>query len=234
MDASSAISIELPTPAPIAMRRSPPFARRLKLFGNAPGTQVRRFAPREAIFKTGESAQQVHTVLRGVVMVSQRLPDGRRQVVDMVGVGGMFGLAAEDRYDCRSEAVTDCVVGAVPRDVISGTASLRLKAHEAMEGELRRMRALLSIHARKSAVERVAAFLLLLAGPSRNATTIYVPLTRSEIADFIGLTTESVSRCFASLRRTGVFGHEKGGRLDVADWPRLREISLGQDFAPSP
>ena len=89
------------------------------------------------------------------------------------------------------------------------------------------MRRLLSIHGRKYAMERVAAFLDSLVDESSAPAEIAIPVSRGEAADYIGLTIESTSRCFSKLKRLEVLGKESGDLLHVLDWARLRRIARG-------
>lgn len=192
-------------------------------------TEIRRYDARETIFVAGEPARLVHEVVEGVAMVSQLLPDGRRQVLDIVGAGRLLGLGSATEYDCSAETLTACVVRGYRKAGVETAPRTQARLMQAMALEARRMRQHLSINGRKFAVERVAAFLESLVDGSGFAPIIVVPLSRGEMADYIGLTLETTSRCFAKLKRSKVLGKERGDLIRVLDWPKLRQLARGVD-----
>jgi CRP-like cAMP-binding protein len=162
-------------------------------------------------------------------MVSQRLPDGRRQVLDIVDAGRLLGLGSATQHDCSAEALTACVVRGYRRTGVETAPRTQARIMQAMALDARRMRQHLSINGRKFAVERVAAFLESLVDESDSTPIIVVPVSRGEMADYIGLTLETTSRCFAKLKRLKVLGKEHGDLMHVLDWPKLRQLARGVD-----
>ena len=181
------------------------------------------------IFAAGDAARLLYEVVDGVAMVSQLLPDGRRQVLDIVGAGRLLGLGSATQHDCSAEALTACVVRGYRRAGVETAPRTQARIVQAMALDVRRMRQHLSINGRKFAVERVAAFLEFLVDGSDSKPIIVVPLSRGEMADYIGLTLETTSRCFAKLKRLKVLGKECGDLIHVLDWPKLRQLARGVD-----
>jgi len=229
MDASFALLVpEVPTSSPqMIARRSMAPASRPRALDELQLTEIRRYDARQTIFAAGDAARLVHEVVDGVAMVSQRLPDGRRQVLDIVGAGRLLGLGSGPRHDCSAESLTACVVRGYQRAGVETSPRTHARVLQAMALDVRRMRQHLSINGRKFAVERVAAFLESLVGQSASTPIIEVPLSRGELAEYIGLTLETTSRCFARLKRLKVLGKEHGDLVHVLDWPRLRQLARG-------
>ena len=100
-----------------------------------------------------------------------------------------------------------------------------------MADEIRRMRDHVVLLGQKSAMARVAGFLCaLLADPKALRSKAVVPLSRSEIADYLGLTNETVSRSIAQMKRVRVLGPEDGDAMVVSDVRRLKGLARGEDI----
>ncbi|MFN0262457.1 helix-turn-helix domain-containing protein [Tepidamorphus sp. 3E244] len=171
----------------------------------------------ELIFAEGDAATRRYEITDGAVMLFKVLPDGRRQLVELLGPGDMFGLTCTGDYDCSAETLVstrlnvfhrlDC--SQVPADICRMCRQLQNKVSN------------LHDHAvalgRKSAMEKVAGFLLNLQSVSKPRPNGHVrlPMTRQEMADYLGLTIETVSRSLSALRREGLIVFDK------ADWFHL-------------
>ncbi|MDK9697386.1 MAG: Crp/Fnr family transcriptional regulator [Siculibacillus sp.] len=218
------------TPAPlrtdISRRRRP--ATRMP----RPAVKVHHLAPREYLFVEGDPSNDVHEVASGAVLVVRTLPDGRRQIVDVVGPGRLFGLTASDRHRCSAVASTDAVVCRLDRDVAARHPLIADRLGRAALVEIDRLRDLALALGRKSALERVAGFLLSLVGePTSTSAEIHLPVTRAELADHLGLTLETVSRTTSRLKRDGLVVEDRGDRFVIADCRRLAEIAAGRGAA---
>lgn len=232
MDASFAPPEEVSTPSPrVASQPSLRTANRVHILDETRLVKIRRYDAREAIFAAGDAAPLVYEIKEGAAMVSQRLPDGRRRVLDIVGPGRFLGLGTAARHDCSAEALTACVVRGYRKEDFETSPRTRTRVLQAMALDMRRMRQLLSINGRKYAMERIAAFLESLVDESAVDPFIFVPLSRGEMADAVGLTIETASRCVAKLKRLKVLGDEYGELMHVLDWPRLRELARGGDVS---
>lgn len=216
------------TAAPATSR--PTTARRRLVPSAAPHPTVRvqRLAPREYLFVEGDPSGDVHEVASGAVLVIRSLPDGRRQIVDVVGPGRLFGLTAADRHRCSAVAATDTVVCRLERHAATPHPLLAERLSRAALVELDRLRDLALALGRKSALERVAGFLLSLVGDATlGAAEIHLPVTRAEMADHLGLTIETVSRNTTRLRKDGLVSEDRGDRIVIADCRRLAAIAAG-------
>jgi CRP/FNR family transcriptional regulator, nitrogen fixation regulation protein len=159
--------------------------------------------PRDAeIFGESEPADYLYMVVSGTVRTYKILSDGRRQVSGFYLPGDIFGLEFTDEHTLSAEAINDTKVLVVKRSALNALANRDpLVAHQlfALTGrELHRVqdRILLLI---KNARERVASFLLEMAERASENNTIELPMSRQDIADYLGLTIETVCRTLTSL-----------------------------------
>jgi CRP-like cAMP-binding protein len=155
------------------------------------------------IFGEGEPAEYVYKVMSGAVRTYRILNDGRRQISAFYLPGDVFGLEAGEEHSCSAEAISDSSVLVVKRSIVMAVAE--------REGDV--ARALWAITARelreaqnhsmlliKSAMERVASFLLEMARRHPVGSAVELPMTRQDIADYLGLTIETVSRTLTQLQ----------------------------------
>jgi CRP/FNR family nitrogen fixation transcriptional regulator len=159
--------------------------------------------PRDTeIFGENEPADYLYKVLSGTVRTYKILSDGRRQVGGFYLPGDIFGLEFADEHTLSAEAVSDTKVLVVKRSALSALAgrdpSVAQQLFALTGRELHRVqdRTLLLI---KNARERVASFLLEMADRASENNIIELPMSRQDIADYLGLTIETVSRTLTSL-----------------------------------
>jgi CRP/FNR family transcriptional regulator len=215
----------------------------LDIFDGAP---VRDLAPNEVIISAGEPATQVFNILSGVLRVTRTGYDGRRQVLSFLFRDNFVGLTATDSYFFSVEAVTPARVSCCPRRQLD----------ERLAGDPRAERAFLNMMFRvvedildvvfslgqRTAIERLAVFLLYLRHWHRLTDRlasdddpalreIQVPMSREDIADFLGLKKETVSRSLRDLEDRGLIRRLDTHRIRVDDLQRLRELAGIGDFA---
>ena len=157
---------------------------------------------RTTIYSAGGCADRVLYILRGVVRTSRVSATGRREVGDFYGPGSVYGLESGAARCFAAEAVTDCEFLIVFRHEIRFDPQLQQAIDAAMRLELARMQDHLSLLRRMSAREKVASFLTRLSGP--HAVSPALPMGRQDVADFLGLTMETVSRVLSQFERDGV------------------------------
>ena len=162
-----------------------------------------RFQRNAEIYGEGEPAEQFYKVVTGAVRSSKLLHDGRRQIGAFHLPGDIFGLEEGLEHSFSAEAVSDCTIVAADRnDIVALAAKHGGIAHElwsATATSLRGAQEHMLLLGRKTAEERVASFLLKMA--SNNETDrIELPMGRQDIADYLGLTIETVSRTLTHLR----------------------------------
>jgi CRP-like cAMP-binding protein len=164
------------------------------------------YARNSEIFGENEPAEYLYKVVSGSVRTYKILNDGRRQVGGFHLVGDIFGLEFADEHSLSAEAITDCKILVVKRSALNALAgrdaSVARQLLTLTGCELRRVqnRILLLI---KNAQERVAGFLLEMARRDSPSDVIELPMSRQDIADYLGLTIETVSRTLWALENCG-------------------------------
>jgi CRP/FNR family transcriptional regulator, nitrogen fixation regulation protein len=154
------------------------------------------------IFGENEAADYLYKVVSGAVRTYKILSDGRRQVGGFYLPGDIFGLEFGDEHTLSAEAIIDTKVLVIKRGALNALAgrdaAVASQLFTFTARELRRVqdRILLLI---KSAQERVASFLLEMAERASGSNGIELPMSRQDIADYLGLTIETVSRTLTSL-----------------------------------
>lgn len=215
-------------------RNSTPRAMSSFIDGLAAGLP-RTIESREHLFCEGDRADYIYLVEAGHICISRLLADGRRHVIDFAYPGDIIGLGALDRHAASAQATTRTRVRCIPvaqlHDIAARDASLSRKLYDAMAHELMAAREHLFAVSQCTATERVAGFLLSLS--RRNArrgedpTEIVLPMTRTDIADFLGLTIETVSRTFSKFRADGLIDVEQCVLVTIRDADALAEAAAG-------
>ncbi|GEC30397.1 transcriptional regulator [Sinorhizobium fredii USDA 205] len=189
----------------------------------------RRVEPGSEMIGQGEAANNYANIIRGVVKLSKMLSDGRQQIVGLQFAPDFMGRPFMRESALSAEAATDTDVCAFPRAVIErlvGEApGLEHRLHEQALKELDEARDWMLTLGRKTAQEKVASFLYLIAthvDPENGVAKEFdLPLSRADIADYLGLTIETVSRQITKLRKEGVIRVENSRRVIVPDGRRL-------------
>ena len=190
---------------------------------------VQSFAKDEEIFGEGDRAAYVYKVLSGVVRTSKLLSDGRRQIDAFHLAEDIFGIEAGDEYRFCAESVGDCVVVAYRRNHLAAlTGSDVQLAQEVTMGMLRslvRAQNHMLLLGRKSALEKIATFLLDMAERTADDDALDLPMSRTDIADHLGLTIETVSRSFTQLERQGLIGLPSARHVVLSNRAALERLN---------
>ena len=185
------------------------------------------FAKDEEIYGQGERADLVYRMISGTVRTSRFMADGRRPIGDFYYPGDVFGLETTGSHSMAAEALSDCVILAASRQAMlaaGGESELKDLMWDATVRDLESAREHLTLLVRKSASERVASFLLGLA-QRRGETAVELAMGRQDMADYLGLTIETVSRVISDLRRRGILAADKQDRLRIPDICTLCRLS---------
>jgi len=181
-----------------------------------------------------EAVECYSNVLGGVVKLTKSLPDGRQQIVGLQFAPDFLGRPFKAESDINTEAATEVSLCSFPRTVIErmmrNAPELEHRLLEQALNELDEARNWMVALGRKTASEKVASFLLMIArniDPSVDTvaeqTSYDLPLTRADIADFLGLTIETVSRQLTRLRADGVIRIENHRHIIVDGLSRLEQ-----------
>lgn len=194
----------------------------------------------QPLFHEGDSATRVFTLTSGALKLYKLLPDGRRQVTGFMFPGDFLGISVDDEHAFTVEAVTESQLCGFSRSRFGDFA----EAHPEVERELYRIaahelaaaQAQMVLLGRKTAEERLASFFLALVGRAEKAaghkvSMIDLPMSRADIADYLGLTKETVSRVLASLKGKRIVRLEAQSRVEVLDRAGLAAMAEGQDGA---
>jgi CRP-like cAMP-binding protein len=190
------------------------------------------FPPRVTIIDEGEPARAIYQIVSGNVMISKLLPDGRRQIFELLGPGGIFGVTPNGHHDSVAESLTDVRLTAFDKGPAENSLSFNSFMAELLKIQICALHEHAVLLGRKSAVERVASYIMeLIEAPSHQAglgsdsVTVRVLMTRSEIADYLGLTLETVSRAFSQLKRSDIIAYERHDGLMQVHIKRLRPLT---------
>jgi CRP/FNR family nitrogen fixation transcriptional regulator len=179
----------------------------------------RFFQQGDEIFAEGEPYTAFYKVVSGTVRVGKLLIDGRRQIDAFHFPGDVFGLESSDRHRFTSEAVDDVEVIAYRRStfatIVRENPAFGEQLMSSMVTNLDRAHDHMVLLGRKTAVERMASFLLDLARRTSRSDRVELSMQRTDIADYLGLTIETVSRLLTQLARDGLIRLTKAGRTIV-------------------
>lgn len=197
--------------------------------------QSRTLEAKEHLFCEGDAASHVYRVEVGHICIYRMMPDGRRQVVDFAYPGDLIGLGALVEHTDSAQAMERTIVRALAqstlRELAQSDTGLGIKLYEALSRELMAARELLFTVSQRTAAERIAAFLVALsrrnAKRGENANEIVLPMTRMDIADFLGLTIETVSRTLTKLRHEGVIDLEQCILVTILKPDALAQLAHG-------
>ena len=180
---------------------SPPLAGAIEMMGT-----LMSFGRNSEIYGEGEPADYLYKVVSGTVRTSKILADGRRQIGSFHLPGDVFGLEVGDDHAFSAEAITETKVLVVRRSALFGLASRDGNVARQMwtqaGNELTRVQDHIMLLV-KTAQERVVGFLLEMADRTLHQDAVELPMSRQDIADYLGLTIETVSRTLTTLESDG-------------------------------
>jgi len=193
---------------------------------------TRSYAAGESVVWVGDRMAFVGSVISGVASLTQTLDDGRTQMVGLLLPSDFLGRPGRDCAPYTVTALTDTQLCCFHRrpfeELMRKNPRISARLLEMTLDELDAAREWLLLLGRKSAREKIASFLAIIArraAPQRTASgaavTFDLPLTRDAMADYLGLTIETVSRQISALKREGVIALKGARRVTVPDFARL-------------
>ena len=183
-----------------------PAADQFSVIASCSGVIATEFSYRkdEEIYGEGEPSEYVYQVVRGAVRTYKLLNDGRRQIGAFHLPGDVFGLDVGSTHRLTAEAIGDTTVRLVKRRSLEAAAGSNVQvAHNLWTmtaNDLRHAEDHMLLLGRKTSLERVAAFLMEMDKRSTAAGILALPMCRRDIADYLGLTLETVSRSMSQLQ----------------------------------
>lgn len=185
------------------------------------------YAREEEVYGEGEEAEFVYRVVGGAVRTHKVLSDGRRQITGFHLPGDLFGFEQGETHRHTAEALADTKVLIFRRRQVERAATDRAEVACQLWGmatnNLRLAQDLTLLLGRRSATERVAAFLMEVDERLGGNGTFALPMTRRDIADYLGLTIETVSRTLSQLEEDGAL-QRAGGRQVSLRRAKLRRV----------
>ncbi len=192
----------------------------------AAGTVV-NFAQDREIYAEGATAMAFYKVVSGVVRTCKFLSDGRRQIDAFYRAGDIFGIEGDAEHSLSAEAVSDCTLISYRRRgvdaAIAGGTGIQLFDHLLRRVAQTQEHALLL--GRRSALEKVAAFLVDWADQSADRKIVSLAMTRQDIADYLGLTIETVSRTLSQLERDRLIDMPVARQIRLTNIQALRDLN---------
>ncbi len=193
----------------------------------------------DILFDEGATATQSFNLTEGCLKLYKLLPDGRRFITDFLYPGDFLGLADQQAYACTAEAVGAARLCKFERKALDNLVQRHscLERHllDRARAELSDGREQLLMLGQKTARERVASFIMGQSAKAKqrnlSATTVETPMRRADIADHLGLTTETVSRTLTNLTNDGLIGVEAGRRIIIRDAATLAALAAGHEAA---
>jgi CRP/FNR family transcriptional regulator, nitrogen fixation regulation protein len=199
-----------------------------------------KYAKGTEIFAENETADYVYQIISGAVRTLKLLPDGRRQIGAFYLPGDIFGVENGDAHRITAEAIVDIKVllakrtrifGEFSEESLTGTREvLKLLTRSLQHAENH-----LLLLGRQTSVEKVAAFLIEMDRRLQSPGEIILSMNRRDIADYLGLTIESVSRALSILRSEGLLsfrGYAHRG-IVLHQRTRLAQLAISSESRPA-
>ena len=192
------------------------------------GTVIHFVEGRE-IFAEGGNTESFYKVVSGVVRVCKFLSDGRRQIEAFHVAGEVFGFELGDERHMSAEAVSDCTLVSYRRHGVEQIAQrneavshqlLQLAMHNLAQAQDHSM-----LLGRRGAAEKVAGFIIGWAKRCRTEGVVHLAMSRQDMADYLGLTIETVTRSLSQFERDGVIALPSTRQLKVLDADALEDLA---------
>jgi CRP-like cAMP-binding protein len=192
---------------------------------------IRHFAANEHAFFEGDKESHIYRIEAGLMRLYRLLADGRRQIIAFRSAGNVIGIGSHGKQFCSAEAVTAVTLRSLPLSVayrrIREEPFFQSEYLNLLSNELAEARQQLAMLNKRSASERVAAFIADHSRRSPHADRVELQVSRNDIADFLGLTIETVSRTLTRLRNQHVIETPHAQSIIITDFDRLENLANG-------
>jgi len=193
-----------------------------------------KYQPGDTVVFEADEAVNVYSLTSGLLRLSKLLPDGRRQIAGFLFPGDFLGITMEEEHAFTAEAITLSALCKFPRkrfdEFVAAHPQLERRLYVVAAHELAAARQQLVLLGRKTATERVASFLLMLSGrcsAQRGFTEIDLPVSRIDMADYLGLRIETVSREISALKAARVIQLTGRQSFRIVERERLEQLAEG-------
>jgi CRP/FNR family nitrogen fixation transcriptional regulator len=187
------------------------------------------FVRNQEIYAEGEGADCWYKVISGAVRICKLLADGRRYIGEFCFSGDCFGLDSAIMRNFSAEAVSDAIVMRLPRkateQLVDQNPALARLLRETMLRDLMNAHSRMLMLGRMTAPERVAAFLLEMFDRRDATRNLSLPMSRNDIADYLGLTIETVCRLLSAFKREGAIAIPNAHQVELHDRAALEAIA---------
>ncbi len=181
------------------------------------------FEPGAEIYAQGEKSGNLYKVEFGAVRIYRLLSDGRRQISAFHLPGEVFGFEVDGHHHFFAEAIRATGVSILRPSSSDADAASEMLPLALLN--LTRAQEHLLVLGRQNATERIAAFLADISARQGGLRKIELPMPRTDIADYLGLTIETVSRVFSKLKQEGVIKLASLRNIEIAKWQALHDIA---------
>lgn len=197
----------------------------------------RSFQAGQSVIWSGDRMEFVGSVVSGIASLTQTMEDGRRQMVGLLLPSDFVGRPGRSIAAYDVTATTDLVMCCFRKnpfeDMMARTPHIAQRLLEMTLDELDAAREWMLLLGRKTAREKIASLFAILArreaamqaDKAKGMVTVNLPLTREEMADYLGLTLETVSRQISALKKDGVIALEGNRHVTIPDLDRLLEVA---------
>lgn len=219
------VSLPVQTAAPVAY---------LPLETSQPQKAEAHLKPGAYLFYEGDDMEFLYQVTSGVLRLTRLLADGRRQVIAFGYPGDIIGFSSNGIHHTDCKALTDVRLQPFRRSALErgeGDRILHAAFLQAALREISSMQDHFMVLGRKSASEKLASFLCMLderVGADLGAyRSVTLPMNRADIADFLALTTETVSRTFTQLRKSKIIAVNNNHTVIIQRPTALKGLARG-------
>jgi CRP/FNR family nitrogen fixation transcriptional regulator len=203
------------------------------LTGETPYWNNHKYSRGAQIFRNGEVPEHIYQIREGAVRSYKLLSDGRRQIGAFHLPGDIFGVETESLHRFTAEAIIDTTVWIARchglfEDLDEGDLADTKKILELLHNSLDHAQNHLLLLGRQEAHERVARFLLEMDSRLKKPTVIVLPMSRTDIADYLGLSIETVSRSLSAFRHWGVISFNGQREIILKNRTKLAQVALSR------
>ena len=198
---------------------------------------VRELSSDAPLFHQGDDADFVYTMASGSLRLYRLMFDGRRQITGFSLPGEFLGISVDERHEATAEALEPSRIWSFPRarfdDFVAANPVLKSSMLDVARKELAAAQQQFIVLGRKTAMERVASFIIYLHDRFERITGhpmdhVSLPMSRADIADYLGLTKETVSRVIGQLRNSRVIRLETLTCVQILNRPALDALADGE------